>query len=197
MEIISMEQLEGFKEAIEDAKKDDTPYIGIKNDELHVLGDPNKTEIKSADYVVSFAFPNNQEWRARATANGDAIGSTTADGRLFRADRLYKDVYLSPRRVGAVISLLAQIESMLFQITENGELKELTSEQMMSILNTMNGEMSDICYEIVASVLRIPPEEVEWMLPMNTMLNAVKIAKNNPSSVNEADLFFAYEPNSL
>ena len=190
MEMLKMEQLDDFKLAIKEAEKDDTPYIGIKDDEIHVLGDPNKTEVKSADYVVHFAFPNTEEWRARAEANGDEIGKTTDDGRYFLATRRFKNVYLSPRRMGAVVSTLAQIESFLYKIMDNGEIKELNTDEMMSLMNVMNGELSDATYELVATVLRIPYNEMEWMLPLNTIENAVRIAKNNPSAVNEADLFF-------
>lgn len=190
MEMISIDQLDELKGAIKEAEKDDTPYIGIKDDELHVLGNPNKTEVRAADYMVCFAFPNTEEWRARAEQNGDTIGKTTEDGRYFLCKRLYKNVYLTPRRIGAVVSTLAQIESFLFKITENGEIKELSYEEMQSLLQVMNGELSDATYELVATVLRIPYEEMEWMLPMNTIENAVKIAVNNPSAVNEADLFF-------
>ena len=190
MEMLKMEELDNLKSAIQEARKDDTPYIGIKDDELHVLGNPNKTEIKAADYVVRFAFPNTDEWKARAMVNGDEIGKTTDDGRYFLATRTYRNVYLSPRRMGAVVSTLAQIEAFLYRITENGEIKELTTDEMMSIMTVMNGELSDATYELVATVLRIPYEEMEWMLPLNTIENAVKIAKNNPSAVNEADLFF-------
>lgn len=190
MEIIQIDQLDELKQAIKEAEKDDTPYIGIKDDELHVLGDPNKTEIKPADYVVCFAFPNTEEWKARAEQNGDEIGKTTEDGRYFLCKRYFKNVYLTPRRMGAVVSALAQIESFLFKITENGEIKELNYDEMQSLLTVMNGELSDATYEVVATVLRIPYEEMEWMLPLNTIENAVKIAVNNPSAVNEADLFF-------
>ena len=190
MEMLKMEQLDDFKLAIKEAEKDDTPYIGIKDDEIHVLGDPNKTEVKSADYVVHFAFPNTEEWRARAEANGDEIGKATDDGRYFLATRRFKNVYLSPRRMGAVVSTLAQIESFLYKIMDNGEIKELNTDEMMSLMNVMNGELSDATYELVATVLRIPYNEMEWMLPLNTIENAVRIAKNNPSAVNEADLFF-------
>ena len=68
--------------------------------------------------------------------------------------------------------------------------KSLASFEMLSLLNVMNGELSDATYELVATVLRIPYDEMEWMLPLNTVENAVKIAVNNPSAVNEADLFF-------
>ncbi|MEE0897592.1 MAG: hypothetical protein U0L88_08195 [Acutalibacteraceae bacterium] len=190
MEMITVDQLGELKGAIEKAREDDTPYIGIKDDELHILGDPNKTEVKSADYVVHFAFPNTEEWRARAKAMGDLIGKTTDDGRYFLAERIYKNVYLSPRRMGAVVTTLAQVESFLYKISENGEVKELTYEEMLSLATVMNGELSDATYELVATVLRIPYEEMEWMLPLNTIENAIKIAYNNPSAVNEADLFF-------
>ena len=191
MEMISIDQLGELKQAIKEAEKDDTPYIGIKDDELHVLGNPNRTEIKSADYVVHFAFPNTEEWRARAKARGDEIGRTTDDGAYFLCTRVYKNVYLTPRRMGAVVTTLAEIESFLYKITENGEAKELGYDEMVSLMTVMNGELSDATYDLVATVLRIPYEEMEWKLPLNTIENAVKIAQNNPSAVNEADLFFA------
>ena len=190
MEMVNIEQLGELKGAIEKAREDDTPYIGIKDDELHILGDPNKTEVKSADYVVHFAFPNTEEWRNRAESLGDKIGKSTDDGRYFLATREYKNVYLSPRRMGAVVTTLAQIESFLYKILDNGEIKELNYDEMVSLATVMNGELSDATYDLVATVLRIPYEEMEWMLPLNTIENAVKIALNNPSAVNEADLFF-------
>ena len=143
MEMLKMEQLDDLKQAIKEAENDDTPYIGIKDDELHILGDPNKTEVKSADYVVHFAFPNTDEWRARANSMGDEIGKTTDDGRYFLATRNYKNVYLSPRRMGAVVATLAQIESFLYKITDNGEIKELSYDEMVSLATVMNGELSD------------------------------------------------------
>lgn len=190
MEMLQVEQLDDLKQAIKEAEQDDTPYIGIKDDEIHVLGNPNKTEIEAADYVVHFAFPNTEEWRRRAEANGDEIGQTTEDNRYFLCKRRYKNVYISPRRMGGLVSALAQIESFIYKITDNGEVKELSYDEMMSMATVMNGELSDATYDVVATVLRIPYEEMEWMLPINAIENAVKIAKNNPSAVNEADLFF-------
>lgn len=190
MEMISIDQLGELKGAVEKAREDDTPYIGIKDDELHILGDPNKTEVKAADYVVHFAFPNTDEWRARAERMGDKIGKTTKDGSYFLATRTFRNVYLTPRRIGAVVTTLAEIESFIYKITDNGEIKEMNYEEIKSLMMVMNGELSDATYELVATVLRIPYEEMEFMLPMNTMENAVLIAKNNPSAVNEADLFF-------
>ena len=190
MEMITLDQLDELKSAIKEAEKDDTPYIGIKDEELHVLGNPNKTEITPADYVVHFAFPNTEEFRAKAQISGCEIGKETADGTYFLASRTYKNVYLTPRRMSAVVSALAQIESFLYKITDKGEIKDLSYEEAQAIIQVMNGELLDATYEVVATVLRIPYEEMDFMLPMNTMENAVKIAYNNPAAVNEADLFF-------
>lgn len=190
MEMLNINQVEGLKTAFEEAKKDDTPYIGMRDDEIHVLGNPNKTEIKPADYMVHFAFPNIEKWRERAEANGDKIGKTTEDGRYFLASRKYKDVYLTPRRISGALVALTQIESFIYKIDENGNAEEMTREEIVSLLTVMNGELSDATYELVARVLGIPYDEVDFMLPSNTVENAIKIALNNPSALNEADLFF-------
>ena len=195
MEMMTMEQFKELKGAMDNAQTDDTPFISTTEDEIHVFGDPNKTEIKSADYTVLFAFPDNEKWRKKIKANGDKVVKTI--DRYVIVERKYKDVYLSPRNVGNAITALTMIESFMNEITEDGEVKPLSYEQMLSLMNTMNNEISDSVYELVGAVLRIPYEEQEWMLPMNTTENAVKIVLNNPSAVNEADLFFGSSLDNL
>ena len=195
MEMMTMEQFKELKGAMDNAQTDDTPFISTTEDEIHVFGDPNKTEIKSADYTVLFAFPDNEKWRRKIKANGDKVIKTI--DRYLVVKRKYNDVYLSPRNVGNAITALTMIESFMNEITEDGEVKPLSYEQMLSLMNTMNNEISDSVYELVGAVLRIPYEEQEWMLPMNATENAVKIVMNNPSAVNEADLFFGSSLDNL
>ncbi len=92
--------------------------------------------------------------------------------------------------MGNAITAMALIEQFIYEVTEDGEVKELDDEKAKSVLYTMNHEISDATYELVGAVLRIPPDEIEWMLPLNVFENAVKIVMNNPSVVNESDLFF-------
>lgn len=197
MEMMSIENVTELKTAIEEARKDDTPYMAVDGNEIHVFGDPNKTETKPANYTVRFIFPNTEEWRKKAEQNGDKIGKTTDDGRYFLCEREYKNIYLSPRNIGGAISALVRIEQFIYEVTDNGELRDLSMEEMQSLLQVMNHELSDATYELVASVLRIPYNEVEWMLPLNTIENAVKIAYNNPSAINEGDLFFGSTPQGV
>ena len=193
--MMTMEQFKELKGAMDNAQTDDTPFISTTEDEIHVFGDPNKTEIKSADYTVLFAFPDNEKWRRKIKANGDKVIKTI--DRYLVVKRKYNDVYLSPRNVGNAITALTMIESFMNEITEDGEVRPLSYEQMLSLMNTMNNEISDSVYELVGAVLRIPYEEQEWMLPMNATENAVKIVLNNPSAVNEADLFFGSSLDNL
>lgn len=190
MEMISIDQLDELKNAVEKAREDDTPYIGIKDDELHVLGDPNETEVKPADYVVLFAFPNTEAWRARAEMNGDKITKTSEDGRYFLCEREYRNIYLTPRRMANAVSALAQVESFLYKITDGGEVKDMTTAETLEAMSVMGGELADSTYDLVSTVLRIPYDEKDWMISSNVMLNTVKIVVNNPSAMNEADLFF-------
>lgn len=190
MEMMTIDQFDELKGAFKEAREDDTPYIGIADDEIHVQGNPNKTEVKPADYVVYFAFPNTDEWNARARQKGDTFIRHSDDKRYALYKREFNDVFLTPRRITAVVSTIAQIESFIFKTTENGEVKDLSYEEMQSLLQVMNGELSDATYDLVATVLRIPYDEEEFMLPLNTVENAVKIALNNPSAINEGDLFF-------
>lgn len=186
--MITLDQFNELRDSINEAQNDDTPFIGTDGDEVHVFGDPNKTEIISSDYTVLFGFPDTTEWRRRIEMNGDKIVKEIP-GYLV-VERKYKDVFIAPRNMGNAVTALALIEGFINDITENGEVKALTQEQFESVFRTMNHEISDATYELVSTVMRIPPIEAECMLPINTMENAVRIVKNNPSVVNEADLFF-------
>lgn len=187
--MITMEEFNEMRGAVEEAQKDDTPFINATDDGLHVFGNPNKTEVKSADYVVRFAFPDTPKWRSRVRQSEDKLLDKQVDGYICVA-RSFKDARISPRNMGNAITAMAMIEQFLYGITEDGEVKNLNDEEAKSVLYTMNHELSDATYELVASVLRIPIDEVEWMLPLDVFTTAVQIVRNNPSVVNETDLFF-------
>ena len=187
--MITMEQFTEMKDAMNVAQNDDTPFVNATDDEMHIFGDPNKTEVVSNDYVVRFAFPDQPKWRSRIKTTGDKLSEKQVDGYLC-VERVYKDAFISPRMMGNAITAMALLEQFLYEVTEEGEVKSLSDEQIKSVLYTMNHEISDATYELVGAVLRIPLDEIEWMLPLNTFENAVQIVLNNPSVVNESDLFF-------
>ena len=68
--MITMEQFEAINNAKVKAQTDDTPYIGMVDGTVNINGDPNKTEIKPADYEVLFAFPDTELFRKRCDVRG-------------------------------------------------------------------------------------------------------------------------------
>ena len=186
--MITVEQFEAINGAKVKAQTDDTPYIGIMDGTVNVNGDPNKTEIKPADYEVLFAFPNTPFFRKRVNTVGDEIVKEQ-DGFII-VRRVYKGVYLTPRKMSDAVTAGAVIESFLNKVSENGEVKAMSYDELQGVIVDNFTELKESAYDLVASVLRIHEEEAEWMLPMNAVENAIHIAINNPALVNESNFFF-------
>lgn len=186
--MITMEQFEAINNAKAKAQTDDTPYIGMMDGTVNVNGNANKTEIKPADYEVLFAFPDTAFFRRRIDAVGDEIVKEQ-DGFII-VKRVYKGVYLTPRKMSDAVTAGAVIESFLNKITEDGEVKAMSYDELKSVIVDNFTELKDSAYDLVASVMRISEEEAEWMLPMNAVENAIHIATNNPALVNESNFFF-------
>ena len=186
--MLTMEQFEAINDAKVKAQTDDTPYIGMVDGKVNINGDPNKTEIKPADYEVLFAFPDNEFFRKRVETVGDEVIKT--QGGFIIVRRVYKGVYLTPRKMSDAVTAGAVIESFLNKVSVDGEVKAMSYEELQGVIVDSFTELKDSAYDLVASVLRIHEAEAEWMLPMNTVENAVQIALNNPALVNESNFFF-------
>lgn len=187
MEMMTREQFDAINDAKVKASTDDTPYIGMVDGTVNINGNPNKTEIKPADYEVLFAFPNTDFFKKRIDAVGDEI--VKEEGGYIIVKRVYKGVYLTPRKMSDAVTAGAVIESFLNKVTENGEVKALSYDELKGVIVDNFTEMKDSAYDLVASVLRIHPEEAEWMLPMQTVNVAIQIAMNNPALENESNFF--------
>ncbi len=185
--MITMEQFEAINDAKVKASTDDTPYIGMVDGQVNINGDPNKTEIKPADYKVFFAFPDTDMFRKRIDTVGDEV--VKKENGYIIVKRVYKGVYLTPRKMSDAVTAGAVIESFLNKITVDGEVKALSYDELQGVIVDNFTEMKDSAYDLVASVLRIHPEEAEWMLPMETVKTAIKIAMDNPALTNESNFF--------
>lgn len=185
--MITMEQFEAINDAKVKASTDDTPYIGMVDGQVNVNGNPNKTEIKPTDYEVLFAFPDTDMFRKRIDAVGDEV--IKEDSGYIIVRRVYKGVYLTPRKMTDAVTAGAVIESFLNKVSVDGEIKALSYDELKDVIVDNFTEMKDSAYDLVASVLRIHPEEAEWMLPMQTVNTAIKIALDNPALTNESNFF--------
>ena len=187
MEMMTREQFDAINDAKVKAQTDDTPYIGMVDGTVNINGNPNKTEIKPADYEVLFAFPDIDVFRKRIGVTGDEI--IKEENGYIIVKRIYRNVYLTPRKMSDAVTAGAVIESFLNKVTEDGEVKALTYDELKDVIVDNFTEMKDSAYDLVASVLRIHPDEAEWMLPMQTVNIAIQIAMNNPALENESNFF--------
>lgn len=204
-DMMTFEQFQEFqkfqelKDKMKDSQNDNTPYLAVtSDDELHVIGDPNETEIVPADYTVYFLFPDNQKYRERVARTGavetDEINGRKIEGEIpngqFLAKRTYKDVHITPRRVGSVVSAFVTVEQFFYDVSEDGEIRDMSYEESIEVFRMLNQEILDAVYDVVSAVLKIPKDEQEMILPINALEVATKMVIQNPDVVNNADLFF-------
>lgn len=187
------EQIGGLLEAAEEAKKDDTPYVAIVDDEVNVLGNPNKTENIKHDYSVEFAIPNTKENKAMLKANGVQI-KMESDNYL-RVDRQFKDVYLLPRRATDVIEAFTRVQSFINKVTvvnDEGELEISirTDEEMLEVMTELNTDMEDAMYRAVGAFFGLNQYDTDCMILPSVIFNVIAIATNNPEVMNGSEVFF-------
>lgn len=204
-DMMTFEQFQEFqkfqelKDKMKDSQNDNTPYLAVtSDDELHVIGDPNETEIVPADYTVYFLFPDTQKYRERVARTGavetDEINGHKIEGEIpkgqFLAKRTYSNVHITPRRVGSVISAFVTVEQFFYDVSEDGEIKDMSYEESIEVFRMLTQDILDAVYDVVSAVLKIPADEQEWILPINALEIATKMVVQNPDVVNNADLFF-------
>lgn len=179
--MITMEEFEKMKEAMEKAEKDETPYMAVANEEMHVLGDPNKTETKKGEYKIRFAFP--KKWEVK-----DEVIKETDNFKVV--ERTYHDVMISARLHPSVISSFVRIQSFFSMIEDDGSIREPSEDEVKMLLEELNDEMTETIYNAVGAVLKLSPEEKDCMLITSVMTTVIQIINDFPEIINEADLFF-------
>ena len=163
-----------FKEGIEAAESDTTPFI-IPDEEIAVVGDANKTQLNTHDFEITFRIPVKME-----------------DGSVKQVKKTkeYKDVYITPRMDSQVVKLLTKFFTYFRKPLEDGNISDYTDEELNEIRSKYDTEMIDLMYETVGVVLKIDPVLRECMLQDSVEQAALKIIAQYPEVVNEADTFF-------
>lgn len=163
-----------FKEGIEKAESDTTPFI-IPDDEIAIVGDANKTQLNCHDFSITFRIPQKME-----------------DGAIKQVmqTKEFHDVYITPRMDTQVVKLLTKFMTYFHKPLENGEISPYTDKEVEEIREKYDDEMLDLMYETVGVVLKISPVLREYMLRNSVEEAAIKIMAQYPELINEADTFF-------
>lgn len=167
MATLSMEEYNKIKSLLDGAEKDDTPYPSIKQEEIEVVGDANKTERNTHDFSVTFIV----------------------DGKKVVQD--FKDVYITPRRSTAIIPSMVEILPIFYKINDDGTVGDYGEREATEILKMMTPQTWDFLYDTVGAILGIEEAQREFMAPGSVLGAFIQFVKEYPETVNEAFDFFS------
>lgn len=185
MNDITYEQYMELKKKFDEAENDTTPYIALVDDEVNVVGDPQKTERKKGTYKIQFGYPNNPAWRKRLDES--EIFNTTDN--YIGVERTYTDVWASPRVQTAVMATFAELYKFFYVITEDGKIRDMNVDEIVMALKSLNQDMVDAMCHAVATILKIEPLEEDFMLTTSTAVAVIQIIDDFPEIINGMDFF--------
>lgn len=171
-EVLTEEKIIQLKEAREKAMEDTTPFPIMKDGELAVVGDANKTEINKHDFTLTFVFPN-----------GDGYDVKEVE---------YKDIWLKPRQAVTVQRLMTALQPLFYKVGENGGLTDLSDDEMMEVVEQYEGTVLDQLYHLVATVLGVDERIVDYIEPNSALEAYHQIMKQYPDLVKASDGFFDF-----
>ena len=134
-------------EPLNEAEKDDTPFLVQGDKETMVVGDPNKTEIKKVPFSITFCVPGE-------------------DGSRKMVTKEYPDVFVKPRYGPRITRAMSAVLPYFRKINDDGTVAELTPEDITAILSTELPEiLFDEMYNLVCTVLGIDERLKDYMMP--------------------------------
>lgn len=181
---ITREEFEELKRRFDEAENDATPFAIVANDEVGVVGDPNKTETKKGTYTVQFGFPNTKEWKEQFKP--EEIFKETDN--YIGVEKTYENVFISPRRHSTILAAFTELYAFFNYIEDDGELRELKEEEIPAALELLDDNI-DAVYRAVGAVLGIDNALCEWMLHTSATYTLLKMVSDFPEIVNETDFF--------
>ena len=176
-----LEVYEKMEEGIDNAPESPTPFPVVKDDKLSVVGDANETQINKHDFKITYRLPEG-------AANGEKV-----DGGVLKTIE-YKDVFITPRQSGKVVSSLCRMLPYFRKIIDMADGKDsvsLTRDEVVAMLAEFGDDFVDNMYDLVAKVLKIDDALIDYMQPESAMQATVQIIQNYPEIINEAEAFFS------
>lgn len=171
MATLSMEEYNKIKSLLDGAEKDDTPYPSIKQEEIEVVGDANKTERNTHDFSITFIVPH--------------------EGEKKKVTQEFKDVYITPRRSTAIIPSIVELLPIFYKIGDDGTVGDYSAREATEVLKLMTNATWDYLYDAVGVILGVDESMREYMVPGSVLNAFIQFVKDYPETVNEAFDFFS------
>lgn len=176
-DIIPVDDIVAIKDKLDTAQEDETPYIAINEDKLHVIGDPNKTERKAFEYDLKFRFPKDIE------SDGEIVGNYKI------VTRHYKNVTIKPRNDLRIVEAILAIQPF-FRDVQESQVVDYSENDLRKLITNMSDDVISGMYKIVAAMLDLNPAVAEYMMPHSMLEVFSQLIQDFPEVFNESDAFF-------
>lgn len=181
---VSVDNLIDLQESMEKAEHDDTPFPVVTDDGVNVVGDANKTQVKTRNYSIRFRFPKERE----QDFDEKDIIQRVGDYIIVSVD--FDDVHIVPRRDTEIVTAIVRILPYIKEMNEDGSIRPKTNSEMLEMVRRLNKDIGDDIYNVVAAVLNVDDSLKDYMLFTDVMDMLTKLPEDFPEAFNEADGFF-------
>lgn len=183
--MLSQNDLMEIQRKMREAEADTTPFTVIDGDgNMSVVGDANKTEPKTYDYVVRFRIP--AQYKDLVSGGEEIVG-----GKYIVAEVAYPNVCITPRMDIKIVNCLNDLRPFLVEILEDGESKDRDKEELGKfVVSTLtNDAIMDAMYNLVKTVVGVDDALVPMMMYDSVFENVLNIIRDFPEVINEEDFF--------
>lgn len=183
---VSIEDMTKMQESLEKAHEDDTPFPVVSRDGIAVVGDVNKTEVKSRSYSIRFRFSKKEAGDLGIDPN--EIIKTVGDYVIVKMD--YDDVSIKPRYDLEINAAIVRILPYFYSVNEETKkIGKRTDEEMINLVNDMSIEIGDDLYNVVAAILGVDRRLVDHMMWNDVVSVWQRLPEDFPEVFNEAEGF--------
>lgn len=183
--INGMEEFLKIKHGVEEAEKDDTPYMVATDEQISVVGDANKTEVKQGDYEIWFRitadmikdFPYKPE-------------EVQQFGVFYKIKVIFKNKTVTPRNDVRLMNAATKLMPFFNELEDNGGVKSLSDREAGELFLDHYEEFDLAIYNLVATFLGVDDYYGEYMLPKHVFNAMLQLIAEHPELINATDAFF-------
>lgn len=182
---LTQEEFKEIAEKMQAAQKDDTPFAVVQGEEVAVVGDANKTQIKRHDYKVKVTVP-----KAYASMLIKSEDIQREVGEYAVGTVTFKDVYIKPRNSIKIMAAAADLIPFFNNLEENGSVTAMDDEELIASHKLFSDEVIDAMYRLVKNVLDLDDAMADSITPPSVIELVRKFIEDFPELFGETDAFF-------
>lgn len=181
---VNTQDMLDIQASMNEAHKDDTPFAVVSNNGVNVVGNANKTQVKSHDYNVRFRFP-------KSMADGiDPKDIVQTVGDYVIVNMEFTDVHIKPRNDVDINAAIVQILPYFKDFNEDLSVTDKTQEELVQLVKTVNDDIGMDIYDVVAAILDVDKSLKDYMMFTDVLEILKRMPEDFPEVFNEAESFF-------